>query len=39
MKTGVNYDDVDFENFGQDSILEELYNGTINVLEVKTYID
>jgi len=24
MKTGVNYDDVDFENFGQDSIFEEL---------------
>src|SRR5210317_1012753 len=35
MKTGVNYDDVDFENFGQDSILEELFNGTINVLEAK----
>src|SRR5210317_1052286 len=34
-KTGVNYDDVDFENFGQDSILEELFNGTINVLEAK----
>jgi len=34
-KTGMNYDDVDFANFGQDSILEELYNGTINVLEAK----
>ena len=31
----MNYDDVDFANFGQDSILEELYNGTINVLEAK----
>src|SRR5210317_2420663 len=36
MKTGVNYDDVDFENFGQDSIFEELYNGTINILESKS---
>ena len=34
-KTGMNYDDVDFKNFGQDSILEELFNGTINVLEAK----
>src|SRR6056300_1552887 len=36
MKTGVNYDDIDFENFGQDSIFEELYNGTINILESKS---
>ena len=36
IKTGVNYDDIDFENFGQDSIFEELYNGTINILESKS---
>jgi hypothetical protein len=35
MKTGVNYDDVDFENFGQDSIIQELFDGTISVLEAK----
>ena len=34
-KLGITYEEVDFDNFGQDSILEELYNGTINPLESK----
>ncbi|MDC1071344.1 hypothetical protein OAQ50_03670 [Acidimicrobiia bacterium] len=32
-KLGITYEEVDFDNFGQDSILEELYDGTINPLE------
>ena len=34
-KLGITYEEVDFDNFGQDSILEELYDGTINPLESK----
>ena len=35
MKTGISYDDVEFDNFAQDKILENLFNETINPLEAR----
>ena len=34
-QTGENYDNVDFENFGQDQIYAEIYDGVITPLEQK----
>ena len=35
-QTGENYDNVDFENFGQDQIYAEIYDGVITPLEQKS---